>query len=138
MAHPQGTNARLGQTVIEPGRGSVAKVSAQGLMDWAEDLEEDEHAADEGQRGSERPTALHRADEHAHGNGENGGQRAAQQQDEPPQASENRVGPGQDAEELPLVAPTQPLWKHRTNDRRWRGVTRGQRSGRGVILTADR
>ncbi len=100
---PGGRDARLGQPVVEPGRGAVAEVGADRLMDRREHLEQDEHDARSTSGPARLCACLHRADEHAHGDGEDRRQHAAQDEDDPPRDGERAVGLRQDAEELPLL-----------------------------------
>ena len=97
-------HAGFGQPVVEPGRGAVAEVGAERLVNRAEHLQQDEDRAGKGQRAGERVAALHGADQHAHGDGERRRQDAAQQQHRPPARSQSRSRFGQDGEELPFLA----------------------------------
>ena len=80
---PGGRDARLGEPVVEPGGGAIAEVGADGLVDRRQDLQQDEHDADDGQRAGQRLAALHRADERAHRDRERGRQDPAQQRARP-------------------------------------------------------
>jgi hypothetical protein len=44
-----GTQARVGQLVVEPGRGPIAEVGADGLMNGMDDLQQAKDEADERQ-----------------------------------------------------------------------------------------
>ena len=82
---------------------------ADRLMEGRQHLKQHEHRPDHGQRKGERSAALDRANQHAHGDREQRREQSAQQQHDPPRDRERAVGPGQDAEELPLLAIPQTL-----------------------------
>ena len=97
----------FGQPIVEPGRGAVAQVGTERLVNGAEHLQQDKDAAGKCQRFGERVAALHGADQHAHGDGKRCRQDAAQQQHRPPARSQSRSRFGQDGEELPFLASRQ-------------------------------
>src|SRR4030095_2177003 len=45
VAHARRPNTRFGKPVVQPRRGTVAEVGADGGMDWCEDLEQHEYRA---------------------------------------------------------------------------------------------
>ncbi len=104
MADARRLHARSRQAVVEPCRGPISQVGADGLLDWREYLQQDEHGARERERPGQTLAMLHRANEHAHGNREECGQNAAQRQHQPPRDGQRPIGSGQDGEELPLFA----------------------------------
>ena len=104
VAHARRTHARLGQPVVEPRRGAIAEVGADRLMDRREDLEQDEHDADErraARRGSPprctAPTSTPIAIANTAGSTPRRTSTTHQRD------GERAVGLRQDAEELPLV-----------------------------------
>ena len=101
---PGGRTLAFGEAVVEPGRGAVAQVQADGLVDGIDDLQKHEERADGRQRQGEGVVALDRADQDAHRDGEQRGQRAAEQQDGVPGARQQRVGARQHSGELDVVA----------------------------------
>ena len=107
VAHPRWRDARVGELVVEPGRGPVAEVGAERGVDGVEHLHEDEHHADRRQGRGQRITVLNGPDEDAHGDREARREQPPQHQHDPPQGGERAVGPAQHAEELPLLAGAQ-------------------------------
>ena len=73
-------------------------------MDRVENLEQNEHAAREGERSAKAVAALDGADEHAHGDREHRGQHAAQDEHDPPRDRQKAVRLRQDAEENPFLS----------------------------------
>src|SRR4029077_16166906 len=102
-------NARFGQPVIEPGGGAVAEVGANCLVDWREDLEQDEDDADEDKPAGQAVAALYGGNERAHGDSEDRGQHASQHEDDPPYYCEGAIRLGQHRKKLPLVTRTDTL-----------------------------
>ena len=78
VAHAGRPDAGFGQPVVEPGRGAVAEVGADGVVDRIEDLQKHEDAAGERERHRQRVAASHSADQDAHRDGERGGQQPEQ------------------------------------------------------------
>ncbi len=109
MRDARRANAGLSKPVVEPGRGAVAQVSADRLMNGAEHLQQHKDRARKGQRAGERMALLHRAHQHAHGNRKRRRQDAAQQQHRPPGRGQARIRFGQNGEELPFLARRQSL-----------------------------
>jgi hypothetical protein len=103
VAHARRAHACVGQSVVEPGRGAIAEIGADGLVHRRHDLEQYEHDADEAQRPGEAIAALDGADEHAHRDAEHGRQHAAQQEQRPPGDRDRTGGFGQDREERPFL-----------------------------------
>ena len=109
VAHAGRAHAGAREAVVEPGRGPVAEIVAEGCVDRREHLQEDENDAGEHERADQAVAALHGRDEQAHGNREDRGQDAAKQQDDPPRDGEAAVRLWQHREKLPLVALAQTL-----------------------------
>jgi len=123
VPHAGRAHAGFGEPVVEPGRGAVAKVGANRLMNRAQHLKQHEDGAGEGQRTGEGLATLHGGDEHAHGDGEGRREGASEQEGRPPGGGKAGVRFRQDGEELPFLALGEPLehtvfW-HRTV---WRGL----------------
>ena len=64
--------ARVGQLVVEPGRGPVAEVRAQRGVQRTQHLQQDEQDAHHGERDAEVRVVLHRGDQHARRDRERG------------------------------------------------------------------
>ncbi len=80
MADAGQGDARVGQLVVEPGRGPVAEVRAHRRVQRAEHLQQDEQHADERERSAEAGVALHGRHQDTGRDGEAGRQQAAQRQ----------------------------------------------------------
>ena len=109
MPHAGWAHARRGEPIVEPRARAVAQVRARGLVNGREDLQEDEHRADEREGGDQAVAVLDRGDERAHRDREHRRQRAAQDEHRPPGGRQRAVGPGQNREELPFLARAQLL-----------------------------
>ena len=119
-------HACLGEAVVQPRGGAVAKVRADRLMNRTQDLKEDEDGAGKRERGRERMAALHGADEHAHRDRERRGQDAAQQENRPPCRGQRRIGLRQDGEELPLLTVGQTTQHERILPHNESSIWRGE------------
>jgi len=73
------------------------------VIQRAEHLEQNEDAADQGERASETASVLDCANQDAHGDGKYGGKNAAPDEREPPRNCEAAVRLRQDTEESPFV-----------------------------------
>ena len=83
VTHPRRADARLGQSIVEPRRGAVAEVGSQGLVNRRQDLQQDEHDTDQGERAAKTVALLHGADECSHRDRESRRQHASQHEDDP-------------------------------------------------------
>ncbi len=92
------------QLVVEPGGGGAAEVGARGAVQRRQHLQQDEHRADAGERPGEAAARLDGAQEDPHRDRQQGRQEAAHHEGAPPDRGQERVGAGQDGEELPLGA----------------------------------
>ena len=70
MTQPGRAYASLRKSVIEPCGCAVSQIGAHRLMDWVNNLEEDENCADQRKRTREKGAVLHCADKHPHRYGE--------------------------------------------------------------------
>ena len=95
-------DARHRQLVVEPRGGGAAEVLARGEVQRRQHLQEDEHGPDAGQRQGQVRASFDRPDQYPHRDGEQGRQQAAHDQGGPPDRGQERVGPRQDGQELPL------------------------------------
>ena len=77
MTHARRADAGFGEPVVKPGGGTVAQVGADGLVNRAEHLEQNECGANQRERPRKAASALDGADEDAHGDGQHGGQHAS-------------------------------------------------------------
>ena len=109
VADASGPDARLGQLIVEPGRGALAEAGADRLVERREHLEQHEDDGGERQGDGEIGATLDRADQHAHGDAERGRQHAPQHQHRPPDGGQRGIGLRQHADDLPLVAGEQAL-----------------------------
>jgi hypothetical protein len=98
-------------------------------VDRPEDLEQDEHDADERQRRAEVRAVLDRADERAHRDREGDRQESAQEEDRPPQRRERAVRARQHREELPLVAGAESCERRGAHGAAFCRKTRNSRHG---------
>ena len=109
MTHAGRANARFGQLVVEPRRGAIAEVRADGGVNRDQHLQQDERRARERQRRGQAIAMLDGADEHAHRNPEENRQHAPEDEDEPPAKREAGSGLRQHREEDPFLARAQAL-----------------------------
>ena len=85
-------DARVGQTIVEPGRGAVAEVGAERAVNRGEDLQQDEGGTDERQRSRERRALLNGTHKLPHSDREASGKHAAKKQDTRPDRCQRRIG----------------------------------------------
>ena len=97
-------DARFTQPVIEPRRGAVAEIHADGGVNRRKDLQRDENDSHRRERAGEVTVMLHSGDEHAHHDREQRGEHAAEDEHYPPRDGKLRVDLGEGAEKLPLFS----------------------------------
>jgi hypothetical protein len=104
VPHSRRAHASLGQAVVEPCGGSIAKVGTDHLMNRAEYLKQNEYRAGEGERTGTRTAALHRAYQHTHCDSEHRREDSSQKEGSPPGGGQAGGRLRQDAEEDPFLA----------------------------------
>ena len=82
------TDARLGESIVKPGRGEVPEVPPDRGVNGRQHLEQHEDDARRREWPPETSAALHRRDERAHNDRERRRQNAAQDEYHPPGRSE--------------------------------------------------
>src|SRR5439155_5815022 len=99
------------EPIVEPRRRAIAQIGPDGLVDWSQDLEQNESHADKDQPIGQPITALNGSNEHPHRDRKDRRQHAAQDENNPPCDRQAAIGLRQHGEKLPFIAGAETL-KH--------------------------
>ena len=103
MAHPRRPDTRLRHAFVQECRRAIAQVVADGRVNRAQHLQQDEDEASDCQRACECLSVLHGCDQRTHGDREERRQDAPEEEHRPPCECMDAISLGQRGEELPLL-----------------------------------